>query len=216
MKYFLSFIVAIFIHIILYWYIVDKKNSKQKPYNLKSYKNTSKIRYIKLAKKNIPKKIKHKKVSKKKLKNKPKEVSRIIDSAIKSYKKNINNKDISKDDDKIDNRTKQYIKLYGDDFKNYDKVTKLFIINHIKDIGYITQQFLEYPYLSIQASQSGMNVVSFFLHPNGKITNLKIEKSSKYFLLDDNTIETIQKAYEQYPKPSKTTLIKIFVTYILN
>ena len=47
------------------------------------------------------------------------------------------------------------------------------------------------------------------------ISDIKVIKSSRYFLLDDNTIETIKEAYSDYPRPSKPTLIKIFVNYKL-
>jgi protein TonB len=69
--------------------------------------------------------------------------------------------------------------------------------------------------MSVQARQEGINVVQFTLYPNGTISTPVISKSSKYFLLDDNTIETIQAAYKDYPRPQKPTLIRIYVKYSL-
>jgi len=115
----------------------------------------------------------------------------------------------------IDPLTQSYLDLYGDSFKKFDKTTKLFILKNIKDIGLITQRYLQYPQLSAMAGQSGVNVVEFILYPNGDISEPKIIKSSNYYLLDDNSIETIKMAYYDYPRPLKPTLIKIFIKYIL-
>ena len=98
--------------------------------------------------------------------------------------------------------------------------------NFKEDRGRITLQdmknslvrtpYIEYPYMSIHANQSGVSVVEFILYPNGTISDLKVIKSSNYFLLDDNTMETIEAAYSDYPRPPKPTVIKIYVKYILN
>jgi TonB family protein len=116
---------------------------------------------------------------------------------------------------KIDHITNSYLELYKDDFDTFPAETKIYLIKNIKDIGRITQRFLIYPYLSIQAKQSGINVVEFTLYPNGKISEPKIIKSSKYYILDDNSIETIKEAYRDYPRPDKPTIIRIYVKYEL-
>jgi len=60
-----------------------------------------------------------------------------------------------------------------------------------------------------------MNIVEFTLHPNGDISDLKISNSSGYSSLDENTIETIEYAYKDYPRPKSPTKIKIYVYYKL-
>jgi protein TonB len=185
--------------------IITKKTVKSKAIitnNQKMHEN-NKI-------KNVPKKVK-----------KPLENNNKIDDIINSYKtiKNTKQNKVKKQSIEpkniLDKTTKQFIDLYGKDFANFDKQTKLYLIENIKNIASATRRFLEYPYLSVQANQSGVSVVEFYLKPNGEIYDLKITKSSGYFLLDDNTIETIQAAYYDYPKPQKETLIKIFVKYEL-
>jgi len=114
----------------------------------------------------------------------------------------------------VDPLTKEYAKLY-DNFDQLPTKTKVFIIKNIKDIGEITGRYLIYPMMSAQAGQEGVNVVEFMLFPDGKISTPMIIKSSSYFLLDDNTIETIQEAYHDYPRPQKPTPIRIFVKYHL-
>ena len=79
----------------------------------------------------------------------------------------------------------------------------------------ITQRYLVYPGLSIKTRQSGINVIEFVLHPNGDISDVRITDSSNYTALDKNTVETIQLAYKDYPKPTEPTQIKIYVRYIL-
>ena len=114
----------------------------------------------------------------------------------------------------VDPLTKEYAKLY-DNFDQLPTKTKVFIIKNIKDIGEITGRYLIYPMMSAQAGQEGVNVVEFMLFPDGKISTPMVIKSSSYFLLDDNTVETIQEAYHDYPRPQKPTPIRIFVKYHL-
>ncbi len=115
----------------------------------------------------------------------------------------------------VDELTQSYIDLYGDEFMTFSNETKEFLKENLSDIGRITQKYLMYPSISIRIKQQGMNVVEFFLHPNGDITNLKLIKSSTYSALDSNSIHTIKVAYKDYPKPKEITKIRIFVYYKL-
>lgn len=115
----------------------------------------------------------------------------------------------------VDELTQSYIDLYGDEFITFSDETKEFLKENLSDIGRITQKYLMYPSISIRTKQQGMNVVEFFLHPNGDITNLKLIKSSTYTALDSNSIHTIKVAYKDYPKPKEVTKIRIFVYYKL-
>lgn len=115
----------------------------------------------------------------------------------------------------LDQITQNYIKLYGDTYFTLSKEQKTYLKNNLSRIGMITQRYLTYPGLSIKTRQSGINVIEFILHPNGDISNVRITDSSNYTALDQNTIETIELAYKDYPKPSEPTQIKIYVRYIL-
>ena len=232
MKYFIALVVSILLHISIYFIFI---NNTSKKIDNKSYKNTksniSKIQYIKLKPKVIVKNKKpiiKKTTSKTKIISKPKQKITPIKKIIykekkKAIKKNklkkvlptLSVSDFNKKEKKVDKQTKQYIDLYGDAFEKFDKQTKLFLIKNIKSIGAVTKRFLTYPMLSVQAGQDGVNVVQFMLYANGSIKNVIIDKSSGYFMLDDNTVDTIYEAYEDYPHPKKPTLIKIFVKYNL-
>ncbi|BCD62034.1 periplasmic protein TonB [Nitratiruptor sp. YY08-26] len=107
-------------------------------------------------------------------------------------------------------------KLYKDEFESFTKEQKKFIQNNLTKIGSITQKYLYlrgYPYIAVKTKQEGVNIVEFYLHPNGDITNLHIIKSSGYEALDKNSLETIKTAYKDYPLPTQTTKIKIYVRY---
>lgn len=105
--------------------------------------------------------------------------------------------------------------LYGDEFGNYTESQKNFIKTNLKDIGLITQRYLKYPELSGRLGQEGLNVVEFYLHPNGDISELKIIKSSSYSMLDKNSLHTVEIAYKDYPQPKERTKIRIYVHYNL-
>ncbi len=111
----------------------------------------------------------------------------------------------------------QIKRLYKkDEFDTFTKTQKEFIKNNLAKIGMITQKYLYlrgYPYIAIKMKEEGVNIVEFYLHPNGDITGLRLVTSSGYEALDKNSIETIKAAYKDYPLPPQTTKIKIYVRY---
>lgn len=115
----------------------------------------------------------------------------------------------------LDNITKSYLELYGNEYNSFNAVQKVFLHKNLRDIGRITQRYLRYPSLAVRLRQYGTNIVEFMLHPNGDITNLMLTNSSGSTSLDDNTLETIRIAYKDYPRPEETTKIKIYVNYSL-
>ncbi|CAA6824885.1 MAG: Ferric siderophore transport system, periplasmic binding protein TonB [uncultured Sulfurovum sp.] len=107
-------------------------------------------------------------------------------------------------------------KLYGQEFHNFTPVQKKFIENNLDKIQEITQRTLTrrgYPEGAGQTGQEGTNVVSFNLHSNGDISNLRLKTRIGYRALDDNTLSLIRVAYMDYPYPSTTTKIIFYVTY---
>ena len=113
----------------------------------------------------------------------------------------------------VDSITKRdVIELYGEEFGDYGVVERDFIINNLRDIGRITARYLTYPKDAIRLGQQGVNIVEFYLHPNGDISELKLLKSSGYVILDRNSERTIEIAYKDYPHPISKTLIRIRVS----
>ena len=109
-------------------------------------------------------------------------------------------------------------KLYGSSFHNFTPTQKKFIEKNLESIQEITQRTLTrrgYPEGAGRTGQQGTNVVSFNLHPNGNISNLRLKTRIGYRSLDDNTLSLIRVAYKDYPYPSTTTKIVFYVTYSL-
>ena len=52
-------------------------------------------------------------------------------------------------------------------------------------------------------------------HPDGSITNLKVIDTSGYNILDEYSLELIQIAYKNYPKPETSTKLRFHVQYRL-
>ena len=112
----------------------------------------------------------------------------------------------------------EIMQLYGDELGDYGQAEQDFIINNLRDIGRITQYYLNkrgYPPDAGYLGQHGTNAVEFYLYPNGDISDLKIIKDSKSMILDKNTITIIQIAYKEYPRPATKTKIKIYVKYYI-
>ncbi len=111
--------------------------------------------------------------------------------------------------------TQSYIKLYGEKYFEFSENQRRYLRQNLNKIGKITQRYLEYPSVSIRTKQQGINVIEFYLHPNGDISDLKLIDSSYYTALDTNTIYTVKIAYQDYPRPIEKVQIKINVKYIL-
>ena len=108
--------------------------------------------------------------------------------------------------------------LYGKEFYSFTPTQQKFIKNHLSEIYRITQNTLYingYPDIAVRTHQQGVNVVSFYLHPNGSISQLRLIKPMGYEALDDNTIAVIQIAYKDYPRPKTKTKIVFYVNYRL-
>jgi len=117
------------------------------------------------------------------------------------------------DKEMLDDLTKSYVKLYGQEYNSFTKVQKVFIQNKIRDIVEITRKYYRFPRLAIKLRKNDFNIVEFTLHPNGDISGLRITKKGEYSFYDDSIIETIQIAYKDYPRPKEPTKIKFYLTY---
>jgi len=114
------------------------------------------------------------------------------------------------------NVAKMINQLYGREFNGYSPTQKKFIKHNLGNIHRITQKTLwrnGYPETARRTKQQGTNVVSFYLHPNGDISGLKLKKRIGYASLDKNTLEVIRIAYKDYPLPNQKTKIVFYVEY---
>jgi TonB family protein len=120
----------------------------------------------------------------------------------------------------IDNRNKSSMirRLYGKEFDSFTPSQQKFIKKQLRTIHQITQEVLlknGYPEVAVRLGQEGTNVVSFYLHPNGDISNLKLVNSLDYKALDQNTMAVIKDSYKKYPRPKMKTKIIFYVNYSL-
>ena len=108
--------------------------------------------------------------------------------------------------------------LYGDKFGKLTPGQQKYILDNQEIMRRITQQVLTRVAsvnLSRDLNVNRTNVIEFYLHPNGDMTDFKFLKKSGYYVLDDTTKETIEYAYSRYPRPKEKTLIRYNVYYNL-
>ena len=109
-------------------------------------------------------------------------------------------------------------KLYGEEYDTFTKIQKAYLEKNLNNFQVITQRVLNrlgYPKLAAKLKIGGVNIVEFMFHPDGSITSLKITNSSGYAVLDDYSLELIEIAYKDYPKPTTVTKLKFYVRYSL-
>jgi periplasmic protein TonB len=107
-------------------------------------------------------------------------------------------------------------KLYGEEYQTFTKVQKAYLEKNLNNFQVITQRILTrlgYPPLAAKLKIGGANIVEFMFHPDGSISNLKITNSSGYEVFDKYSLELIEIAYKDYPKPTTSTKLKFNVRY---
>ncbi len=117
------------------------------------------------------------------------------------------------------NNINQDIKeLYGMEFGKLSRAQQEYILDNQEIMRRITQQVLNrVASVNIKSNinVNTDNVIEFYLHPNGNMSDFRFLKKSGYFILDDTTKETIEYAYAKYPRPKEKTLIRYNVFYNL-
>jgi protein TonB len=109
-------------------------------------------------------------------------------------------------------------KLYGKEYETFTKIQKAYIERNLENFQTITQKVLTrlgYPPLAAKLKIGGVNIIEFMFHPDGSITNLKVIDTSGYNILDEYSLELIQIAYKNYPKPETSTKLRFHVQYRL-
>lgn len=108
--------------------------------------------------------------------------------------------------------------LYGDEFGKLSPGQQKYILDNQEIMRRITQQVLTRVArvnLSRDLNINRSNVIEFYLHPNGDMSDFKFLEKSGYYVLDDTTKETIEYAYSRYPRPTEKTLVRYNVFYNL-
>jgi len=108
--------------------------------------------------------------------------------------------------------------LYGDEFGKLSEGQQKYILDNQEIMRRITQQVLTRVAsvnLSRDLNVNRVNVIEFYLHPNGDMSDFKFLQKSGFYVLDDTTKETIEYAYARYPRPQEKTLIRYNVFYNL-
>jgi len=108
--------------------------------------------------------------------------------------------------------------LYGEEFGKLSAGQQKYLLDNQEIMRRITQQVLNRVARvnldgSLRVNRS--NIIEFYLHPNGDMSDFKFLTKSGYYVLDDITKETIEYAYAKYPRPSEKTLIRYNVFYNL-
>ncbi|HEX5623287.1 MAG TPA: hypothetical protein VFX57_02480 [Sulfuricurvum sp.] len=109
-------------------------------------------------------------------------------------------------------------KLYGDKFGELSEGEQKYILDNQEVMRRITQSVLDrYGRSKIpdHLRVDETNMIEFYLHPDGHISDIRFLKNSRFAILDDTTKETIEIAYGQYPRPAQKTLIRYRVWYNL-
>lgn len=108
--------------------------------------------------------------------------------------------------------------LYGDEFGKLTEGEQKYLLDNQEIMRRLTQT---------QLNQTGRtdipnnlrvneyNIVEFYLHPNGDMTDFRYLDHSGFHLLDDVTRDTIEAVYWRYPRPQQKTLIRYKFIYSL-
>ena len=113
---------------------------------------------------------------------------------------------------------KDFKEAYGEAFGKLSEGEQKYIIDNQEIMRRITQEQLNRlapVNIPRNLHVNTMNIIEFYLHPNGDISGLKIITPSSVNLLDDTSIQTVEYSYHRYPLPKQKTLIRYKVGFWL-
>lgn len=108
--------------------------------------------------------------------------------------------------------------LYGDEFSKFTEGQQKYLIDNQEIMRRITQEILTRVAsvnLRHDMNVNRVNIVEFYLHPNGDMSDFRFLQNSGYHILDTTTQETIEFAYSRYPRPAEKIVIRYNVYYNL-
>lgn len=176
-----------------------------------------KVRVVKKAKKIVPKAKKRTEIKQafipKKVQIKPQEKRKTIPR--KSLENFLLAEPVPLDKSMLDNITRSYLNLYGEEYNSFTKVQKVYIQNNIKNIVAITERYFTFPEIALRKKLKDYNVVEFMFYPNGNISDLRIITKGDYAVYDKAILEAIEFAYKDFPRPKTATKIRFYLRYIV-
>lgn len=107
---------------------------------------------------------------------------------------------------------------YGDMFGKLSRGEQKYLLDNQEVMRRLTQQQLNQTGSVMIPNTLRVNdydIVEFYLHPNGDMTDFRFVHRSGFSLLDDVTKETIESVYWKYPRPKQKTLIRYKFGYYL-
>lgn len=105
---------------------------------------------------------------------------------------------------------------YGEAFGKLSEGEKKYIIDNQEIMRRITQEQLNRlapVNIPRNLRVNTMNIIEFYLHPNGDISGLKLISNSSVEILDETSLQTVEYSYHRYPLPKQKTLIRYRVDY---
>jgi outer membrane biosynthesis protein TonB len=158
----------------------------------------------------------------------PEEVVKKVEEVKEPVKKSalyskLSKKQVSKDVKVKHQQTGTHIgsdfqEAYGETFGKLSEGEKQYIIDNQEIMRRITQEQLNRlgpVNIPRNLNVNTMNIIEFYLHPNGDISGLRIVDASGHQILDDTSLQTIEYSYHRYPLPKQKTLIRYKVGYYL-
>jgi len=107
---------------------------------------------------------------------------------------------------------------YGDTFGKLSEGEQKYLLDNQEIMRRLTQAQLDDTGPTMIPNNlrvNDYNVVEFYLHPDGSMTDFRYVRNSGFFLLDEVTKETIESVYWKYPRPEQKTLIRYKFGYFL-
>lgn len=95
-----------------------------------------------------------------------------------------------------------------------DEPDEYLLLNKAK-VKEVISKYQTYPSSARKSGCEGICTISFKLHPNGNINEVKILKSSGFGSLDKSALKALEDSASELPRPNKPVTIVIPIEYIL-
>lgn len=120
-----------------------------------------------------------------------------------------------------DKKSNKSIELSSKDTKSSDQRTEKsteeerFLKEHLQIIREILQKNTNYPPIARKMGWEGTVILSFRLCEDGKVEDIKVEKSSGFEVLDRSALEAVKRCSHMFPKPHAAVRVKVPIRFLL-
>lgn len=100
--------------------------------------------------------------------------------------------------------------------KSGESYQQQYIKNNLAHIIAAIKKYKTYPYIAKKRGYEGKVLLQVHINTDGSITNIQLQKSAPFKILNENSIEILKRASKEFMRPQKPITLSIPFNYYLD